>query len=226
MSVNTSLALGTRSRAIVLSIAGDVCTRPESLEPPVLNLWKQWADIAQSNGTPCIVQLAHPGRMSPAGAGIRPANMAPICPSSVPVGMGDRWVDKKAVELVLGTPRAATLQDIDEAINAFVVGAQVALTAGFAGIQIHAAHGFLISQFLSPHTNRRTDEYGGSPENRLRFLQRIVEAVRAVCPESFCISVKLNSGDYMEKGGLTQDEALEQVRWLVTCGMIDMVELR
>lgn len=86
-------------------------------------------------------------------------------------------------------------------------------------------HGFLLSQFLSPHTNRRTDDYGGSPEGRLRLLQRIVAEVREACPPPFCLSVKLNSGDYMAKGGLTQDEALDQVKWLVTCGMVDMVEI-
>lgn len=90
---------------------------------------------------------------------------------------------------------------------------------------INRQHGFLVSQFLSPHTNRRTDDYGGSPEKRLKFLQRIVQEIRSVCSSSFCVSVKLNSGDYMKAGGLEQDEALEQVRWLVTCGMVDMVEI-
>lgn len=82
-----------------------------------------------------------------------------------------------------------------------------------------------MSQFLSPHTNRRTDDYGGTPEKRLKFLQRIVIETRQACPVPFCLSVKLNSGDYMKAGGLQQEEALEQVRWLVTCGMVDMVEI-
>lgn len=122
-----------------MSVAGDVVVRKESLEPQTLKLWKEWATIAQAHGTPCIVQLAHPGRMSPKGAGIRPDDMPSICPSSVPVELGERWIDKKAVELALGTPREATLEDIDEAVEAFVVGAQVAQAAGFAGVQIHAA---------------------------------------------------------------------------------------
>lgn len=83
----------------------------------------------------------------------------------------------------------------------------------------------MLSQFLSPHTNRRDDEYGGSPAGRLKLLQRLVTEIRELCPYPFCLSVKLNSGDYMEHGGLTQDEALEQVRWLTTCGLIDMVEI-
>lgn len=122
-----------------LSIAGDVVVRKESLEPPVLDLWKEWATVAQANGTPCIVQLAHPGRMSPKGAGIRPDDMQPICPSSVPVELGNKWIDKKAIEMALGIPREATLADIDDAVEAFVVGAKVAQAAGFAGIQVHAA---------------------------------------------------------------------------------------
>lgn len=122
-----------------LSVPGDVVVRKESLQPPVLDAWKEWASIAQSKGTPCIVQLAHPGRMSPKGAGIRPHDMPTICPSAVPIQLGDRWVDKKAIELMLGDPRAATLQDIDEAVEAFVVGAKVAEAAGFKGVQIHGA---------------------------------------------------------------------------------------
>lgn len=85
--------------------------------------------------------------------------------------------------------------------------------------------GFLLSQFLSPHTNRRTDDYGGTPEKRMALLKRLVHEVRTRCPPPYCLSVKLNSGDYMGKEGLQQEEALEQVRWLVTCGMIDFVEI-
>ncbi|KAF7187036.1 NADH-dependent flavin oxidoreductase iccG [Pseudocercospora fuligena] len=208
------------------SIAGDVCTHPGSLEPDVMSKWKEWAQIAQKHGTPCIVQIAHPGRMSPAGAGNRPSDMPALCPSSVPVKMGDTWLDKFALEKVLGTPKAMSLEDIDDAVENFVRGAVIARDAGFAGCQLHGAHGFLISQFLSPHTNRRDDEYGGSPERRMTLLKRLVREVRARCPPPYCLSVKLNSGDYMGKEeGLQQEEALEQVRWLVTCGMIDFVEI-
>ncbi|MCJ1472995.1 hypothetical protein MMC13_001644, partial [Lambiella insularis] len=77
-----------------LSIKGDVVCHEHALEQPHLSKWKRWATISQASGTPCIVQLAHPGRMSPAGAGNRPAGMMPICPSSVPVKLGDTWLDK------------------------------------------------------------------------------------------------------------------------------------
>jgi 2,4-dienoyl-CoA reductase-like NADH-dependent reductase (Old Yellow Enzyme family) len=209
------------------SVAGDVCTHERSLEPDVIDKWKQWAKIAQQDGTPCIVQLAHPGRMSPAGAGIRPRDMAALCPSSVPVVLGDTWFDKVAQDKLLGTPKAMTLHDIEDVVTMFVRAAIVARNAGFAGSQLHGAHGFLLSQFLSPYTNRRTDEYGGTAEKRLKLLQRLVIEIREVCPRPYCLSVKLNSADYMDKsaGGLMQEEGLEQVRWLVECGMVDFVEI-
>lgn len=211
----------------VLSIAGDVVCHADALSSPHLEKWKQWARIAQSEGTPCIVQLAHPGRMAPAGAGNRPSDLANLCPSSVPVKLGDTWLDKLAVSQLLGTPKAMTLPEIDSAVEDWKRGALVAKAAGFKGIQLHGAHGFLLSQFLSPHTNRRTDQYGGSPEGRMKLLVRLVTEIRKECPAPFCLSVKLNSGDYMSKEahGLSQEEALEQVRWLVTCGKVDFVEI-
>ena len=210
-----------------LSIAGDVVCHDKALTEPVLRKWKEWASIAQSAGTPCIVQLAHPGRMSPLGAGNRPADMAPLCPSSVPVALpgADSWLDKLALNKLLGTPKAMSVAEIDEAVENFVRGAKVAREAGFAGCQIHGAHGFLVSQFLSPRTNLRTDDYGGTPEKRMAFLQRLVREIRSECPPPFCLSVKLNSADYMAEGGLTQDEGFQQVRWLVNCGMVDFVEI-
>ncbi|KAI9817847.1 MAG: hypothetical protein M1827_000966 [Pycnora praestabilis] len=208
-----------------LSIKGDVVCHDKALEEQHFRSWKEWAAIAQSSGTPCLVQLAHPGRMSPAGAGNRPAGTPPLCPSSVPVHLGDRWLDKMALEKVLGTPRAMTMEDIDAVVADWIRGARVAKEAGFAGCQLHGAHGFLLSQFLSPHTNRRMDDYGGTNEKRLTLLKRLITEIREICPPPFCLSVKLNSADYMESGGLTQDEALEQVRWLVDCGMVDFVEI-
>jgi len=127
---------------------------------------------------------------------------------------------------VLGTPKAMTIDDIEEVVDLFKHAARIVHRAGFDGLQIHGAHGFLVSQFLSPHTNRRTDDYGGSPENRMRLLRRLVEEIRAEHPAPFCLSVKLNSADYMEAGvGLQTDEGLSQVKWLIECGMVDFVEI-
>lgn len=159
------------------------------------------------------------------GCWVRPQDMEPICASSVPVELGNTWLDKKAVAALLGTPREATHAEIDEVVEAFRVGAKVAREAGFNGVQVHAAHGFLISQFLSPYTNIRTDEYGGMPEQRLELLKRVVNAIHDEYPAPFCLSVKLNSSDLMPKGGLTAEEGLGQVHWLRSCGMVDMVEI-
>ncbi len=123
------------------SVAGDVCTRPESLLEPTLSKWKAWAEIAQADGTPVIVQLAHPGRMSPAGAGVRPQDMPALCPSAVPVKMGDGYLDKLALNKLLGTPKEMTIAEIDEAVQHFVTATKVAREAGFGGVQIHGAHG-------------------------------------------------------------------------------------
>lgn len=118
-----------------------------------------------------------------------------------------------------------TLTEIDSVVEMWKHSARVAATAGFDGIQLHGAHGFLLSQFLSPHTNRRTDAYGGTPEKRMKLLRRLVEEIRTEHPAPFCLSVKLNSADYMGEEGLQQEEGLEQVRWLVECGMVDFVEV-
>jgi 2,4-dienoyl-CoA reductase-like NADH-dependent reductase (Old Yellow Enzyme family) len=211
----------------VLSVAGDVVCHPNAHKSPHFEKWQEYARIAQAGGTPCIVQLAHPGRMSPTGAGNRPADMQPLCPSSVPVDLGDAWLERLAIKSLLGVPKAMTLSEIDEAVEGWKCGVRVAHDAGFQGVQLHGAHGFLISQFLSPYTNRRTDEYGGSFEGRMKLLKRLVTEIREEFPVPFCFSVKLNSGDYMDPqhGGLSQDEALEQVRWLITCGMLDFVEI-
>jgi hypothetical protein len=153
-----------------LSIAGDVVCHDQALTEPVVRKWKEWATIAQSAGTPCIVQLAHPGRMSPLGAGNRPADMAPLCPSSVPVALpgADSWLDRLALNKILGTPKAMTIAEIDEAIANFVRGAKVSREAGFAGCQIHGAHGFLVSQFLLPRTNQCTDTMAAHPRSAWR----------------------------------------------------------
>ncbi|KAK4704748.1 hypothetical protein P7C70_g1462, partial [Phenoliferia sp. Uapishka_3] len=208
-----------------LSIKGDVVIHSETLDPGHIEAWEAWARLAQSEGTPCIVQLAHPGRMSPAGAGNRPGDLEPMSASAVPVELGATWMDKMAIQALLGTPREMSIEEIDTLVSDFVHAAKVAKIAGFKGVQLHGAHGFLLCQFLSPHTNRRNDAYGGTPEKRLKLMTRVIAEIRAVCPAPFCVGVKLNTGDYMDNKGLTEEEAYQQVRFFMTCGMIDFVEL-
>src|SRR5262249_30645805 len=101
--------------------------------------------------------------------------------------------------------------------------ARVARDAGFAGVELHAAHGYLISQFLSARTNRRDDGWGGDAERRARFLLEIVRAVRAAVGPAFPIGVKLNSADF-QRGGFTIDEAMDVARALDAAG-VDLLEV-
>jgi 2,4-dienoyl-CoA reductase-like NADH-dependent reductase (Old Yellow Enzyme family) len=112
---------------------------------------------------------------------------------------------------------------MDQVIADFVRDAKVARAAGFAGAQLHDTHGFLLSQLQRPWTNGRDGDYGGTAEKRMTFLKRLVTEIREVYPPPLCLSVKLNSSDYMAEGGLLTDDALEQVRWLLEFGMVDFV---
>lgn len=207
-----------------LSTEADVCVRSESLSPPVLQKWKDWAKVAQSGGTPCIVQLAHPGRMAAKHYGTRQSGQRSIAPSEVKLDLGKDYLTRTVVEQTFGVPKAMDEQDIDELVTSFVLGARVAHEAGFAGIQFHAAHGFLLSQYLNPLTNTRIDAYGGSTEARLSLLRRLIVTVRNLYPAPFVLSVKLNSADFQE-GGLSEDESIEYVRYLATCGLLDFIEV-
>jgi 2,4-dienoyl-CoA reductase-like NADH-dependent reductase (Old Yellow Enzyme family) len=122
-----------------------------------------------------------------------------------------------------GPPRAATVQEIEALVSAFVGGAVTLERAGFDGVQIHAAHGYLLSQFLSPRANVRSDEWGGSIENRARLLLRIVREVRACVSKSFAVGVKLNASDF-SRGGFSEEESLEVVR-LLAFEAIDFLEI-
>ena len=124
---------------------------------------------------------------------------------------------------VLSTCRQASREDISAIISAFARAAGRAKQAGFDAVQIHAAHGFLLNQFLSPAFNKRTDEYGGSLENRARLLLEVVKSIRKEVGHKYPVLVKLNSEDFLE-GGLTRDEAI-QVSGMLAKGSVDAIEL-
>lgn len=190
-----------------LSTEADVCVRPESLtDPDVLAKWTNWARIAQSGGTPCIVQLAHPGRMAASHYGTRQKGAPALAPSAVKLNLGSDILTRTVINKTFGTPKAMDGDDIEALIEKFLFGAKVAHAAGFAGIQLHAAHGFLLSQYLSPLTNARTDEYGGSTDGRMYLLTRLIKTIRAEFPTPFIVSVKLNSADF-QTGALTEPES-------------------
>jgi 2,4-dienoyl-CoA reductase-like NADH-dependent reductase (Old Yellow Enzyme family) len=176
-----------------------------------LDRFKRWAAAARAGGTQVWMQINHPGRQMPAAL-----NQPTIAPSAVALDLG-AYSDRFAV------PRAMTADDIGEVKRRFVRTAQLAEQANFTGVQIHAAHGYLLSQFLSPLSNQRGDRWGGAIENRARLLIEIVRAVQESVAPSFAVSVKLNSADF-QRGGFSPDDARKVVELLNEL-KVDMVEL-
>ncbi|AIG01639.1 FAD/FMN dependent oxidoreductase [Pseudomonas fluorescens] len=176
-----------------------------------LERFKRWARIGRSGGAQFWLQINHPGRQMQANLGQKT-----WAPSAVPLELGK-------MSKHFATPYAMTSSVIEEVIQRFANTARLGEQAGFTGVEIHAAHGYLLSQFLSPLTNQRTDEWGGSLENRARLLLEIVKAVRAVVSAQFAVAVKLNSADF-QRGGFTADDAKKVVELLNPLG-VDLVEL-
>ncbi|MDT0634470.1 NADH:flavin oxidoreductase/NADH oxidase family protein [Spectribacter hydrogenoxidans] len=170
---------------------------------------KAMAAAGSQNGTQFWAQISHAGRQSPADICAEP-----LAPSASAVHMPGAEFN---------TPRAATEDDIADVIERFVHAAETARACGFGGIQVHAAHGYLLSEFLSPLTNQRNDRWGGSLENRARLLTEIVTRVRKAVGPAFPIAVKLNSADF-QKGGFSPEDSREVLRMLDDLG-VDLVEL-
>ncbi len=169
----------------------------------------RWADEAHVNGAKVVMQISHAGRQTPKAISRRP-----VAPSMV------------ALQGVMGLaakPRELERSEIEILIRRFARTATVARQAGFDGVQLHGAHGYLISQFLSPHANRRTDEWGGSLDNRMRFLLEVLNAVRSAVGSDFTVGVKLNSADF-QRGGFDEDESMRVAEVLDEQG-VDFLEV-
>lgn len=184
--------------------------------------WKRWALTAQQNNTPALAQLVHPGRQSMVGAGNRSFFAKNIAPSAVAPNLGNGISDWIVGKILFGTPRAMSVEEIQTAVQEFATAAKMSYDSGFSGVQIHAAHGFLLTQFLSPKTNLRTDDYGGTPAKRARIVVEVIRAIRAVVPKTFCVGIKLNSADV--GGHESLEESLEQFG-LIVKEEIDFVEV-
>ncbi len=169
-----------------------------------------WAQAATRHGTQCWVQLNHPGKQAPKGL-----NKENVAPSAVPF--------RKDMQAFFPTPRELTDAEVRELIARFGRAAGIVQRAGFTGVQIHGAHGYLVSQFLSPHHNQRTDEWGGTPEKRRRFVLAVLAAMRDAVGPDFPIGIKLNSADF-QRGGFTEEESLDTIRALAQAG-IDLIEI-
>jgi 2,4-dienoyl-CoA reductase-like NADH-dependent reductase (Old Yellow Enzyme family) len=172
-------------------------------------LLRKWTAAARGGGAQCWMQINHGGRQVP-----RTLSHRPVAPSAVELrGLGGMFA----------SPRALRAAEIKGLIRRYAQTAVLALEAGFTGVQIHAAHGYLISQFLSPAANRRDDEWGGDAERRRRFLLDVVEAVRAEIGPRVPVAVKLNSSDF-QRGGFDEDESMAVVDALADAG-VDLLEI-
>jgi 2,4-dienoyl-CoA reductase-like NADH-dependent reductase (Old Yellow Enzyme family) len=168
-----------------------------------------WARAAKAHGSAVLMQLSHAGRQTP-----RMVTWRPVAPSAV-------GLRRKGG--LFARPEPLTLAQIELLVTRFGRAAAMAQAAGFDGVQIHGAHGYLVSQFLSPLTNHRTDRYGGDLEGRMRFLLEVVAEVRRATGRGFTVAVKLNSADF-QRGGFTLEESMEVARALEVAG-IDLLEI-
>ena len=173
-----------------------------------LDLFKTWAKEGTVGGNHLWVQLNHPGRQCP-----KTVNKQPLSPSDIQLEMVGSF----------GKPRAMNDTDINDVIERFTRSAALVKEAGFTGVQIHCAHGYLFSQFLSPKINQRTDKWGGSLENRARIIRMTIKKVREAVGPDFPIGVKLNSADF-QKGGFSLEDCVTVAGWLGEDG-IDLLEI-
>ena len=169
-----------------------------------------WAEAGKQNGTEIWVQLNHPGKQSP-----NFLSKEPVSPSSIEY--------KAPLKYSFNKPRALTEREILDLIKRFATAAGVCKQAGFTGVQIHGAHGYLVSQFLSPIHNQRTDQWGGSIENRMRFAVEVYKAIRAEVGDDFNVGIKMNSADF-QRGGFTEEESMIVAETLANLGM-DLIEI-
>jgi 2,4-dienoyl-CoA reductase-like NADH-dependent reductase (Old Yellow Enzyme family) len=167
------------------------------------------ASAAKANGSLIVMQLNHAGRQTQ-----KMINRHPFAPSDIGLKMGNGR---------FGTPVPMSEDEIERTVAAFAHAASIAEQTGFDGVQVHAAHGYLTSQFLSPLSNRRTDRWGGSLENRARFLLEVIRRVRGATRSKFIVAVKLNSADF-QRGGFSEDDSATVAGWLQQAG-VDFIEV-
>ena len=169
--------------------------------------WRRLVDVVHQTDSKIAMQINHAGRQT----NPKVIGETPVAPSPV------------QAEGAQFTPRELTGEEIVELIDCYAQAARRAKEAGFDGVQIHCAHGYLLSEFISPHTNRRSDEWGGSEEKRGRMLMEVYKAVRAAVGDAFPVMVKLNAEDFLDDG-LTLDMSTAIARTLTAAG-IDAIEI-
>lgn len=174
-----------------------------------LDLFRRWTSAAKKHGSQIWAQINHPGRQAPSAI-----SKTTVAPSPVKLKLGN---------LGFRVPKELTETEIKEIIARFANTARLCKEGGFDGVQIHGAHGYLVSQFLSPLANLRKDQWGGSIENRMRFVIEMVRAMRAAVGPTFPIGIKINSADF-QRGGFNEEDAVTVVKALEAEG-IDLIEI-
>ncbi len=178
-------------------------------EPEHMKALRAWTATATRGGAHFWAQISHAGRQTP-----RSVNGYPLSVSDVPLDLP---------QAMFGRPRAMTVGEIRSVIERFASVAGVCKAVGFTGVQVHAAHGYLIGSFLAPNVNDRTDNWGGSLENRARLLLEVVAAVRERVGPGFPVAVKLNSADF-QRGGFGAQDCVTVGKWLEAAG-VDLIEI-
>ncbi len=175
-----------------------------------MELLRAWAAAGTAGGTHLWMQLNHPGKQAP--------NLivkTPVAPSAISL--------EPRFQRFFNPPRALTEADIEDIVERFARAAALAKQAGFSGVQIHGAHGYLVSQFLSPLHNQRNDKWGGPLENRARFAVEILRAIRAQVGAEFPVGIKMNSADF-QRGGFSEEESMLVAEMLADAGL-DLLEI-
>jgi len=186
-----------------ISEPGQVVVEDEHATPSL----RRWAEAATSSGAHAWMQINHGGRQIP-----RLLQARPVAPSAVPLRSP-----------LFGTPVPLEPDQIQRLIQRYARTAALAVRAGFTGVQVHGAHGYLISQFLSPLTNRRNDAWGGDPRRRRRFLIDVLVAVRQAIGPRAVLALKLNASDF-QRGGIDAEEALGTIEALAA-STVDVLEI-
>ncbi|KAF4625926.1 hypothetical protein G7Y89_g12236 [Cudoniella acicularis] len=183
-----------------------IIPREAEFSGPRFEAFKELAEAAIAHGSLIVGQVSHPGRQ------------VDIRIQQNPISASDVQLEGEVMGMKFAKPTAATQEEIDRIINGFAHAAEYLEKAGYDGIQLHGAHGYLLAQFLSPSTNKRTDKYGGPLENRLRLILEIADALRKRVSKEFIVGIKINSVEFQDKGFSPEDakglcQALEKARF-------------
>ena len=202
-----------------ISVTGNIMVDRMALGEPAnvildeqsdLASFQRWAEAGKAGGCAIWAQLNHPGKQIP-----NFLNKQPVAPSAIPLG--------GRVGKGFNCPRALSDDEIHIIIQRFATAAKLAKQAGFDGVQIHGAHGYLVSQFLSPRHNQRDDHWGGDRTRRMNFLREVYQAIRVEVGDDYPVGIKLNSADFM-KDGFSEVESMGVVKALEAM-RIDLIEI-